>query len=73
VKDTTPTPGIEPAGEQTQGAAASIHRGASQILRVPKIWMIPLILAARFISLMATSYIGREPSAPPAGERPGCR
>jgi hypothetical protein len=59
VKDTTPTPGIEPAGEQTQGAAASMHVRARQILRVPKIWMIPLILATLFISRMATIYMAR--------------
>jgi YhgE/Pip-like protein len=35
-----------------------MHVRARQILKVPKIWLIPLILAAVFISLMATIYMG---------------
>jgi YhgE/Pip-like protein len=58
VNDTTPPPGTEPAGEQTQSAAGLMHVRASQILSVPKIWVIPLVLAALFIALMATIYMG---------------
>jgi hypothetical protein len=58
VNDTSPPSGREPAGEQTQSAAPSMHIRASQILKVRKIWMIPLILASLFIALMATIYMG---------------